>query len=332
MFQKTRIKLTAWYLLIIMLISVFFSFVIYKVLTHEFERFAQRQKFRIEQRFQNPPPPFPVPDPDLIKEVKQRLLLSLTGINLIILVLSGGLGYFLAGKTLKPIKDMVDEQNRFISDASHELRTPLTALKTSMEVGLRNKKLALNEAKLIISENLNEINRLQLMSEKLLELARNQNLNNKKQFGTYALDRLINEVFKKISPLVKQKQIILIKRLVKCEINCNKDEVINLLVILLDNAIKYSPKKSVINVTVTKTDRCAIISIKDNGIGIDEKNIPLIFDRFYRVDSSRTRNKVEGFGLGLSIGKKIIEDHHGKIKVKSKIKKGSTFIVELPIK
>ena len=194
MFQKTRIKLTAWYLLIIMLISVFFSFVIYKVLTHEFERFAQRQKFRIEQRFQNPPPPFPVPDPDLIKEVKQRLLLSLTGINLIILVLSGGLGYFLAGKTLKPIKDMVDEQNRFISDASHELRTPLTALKTSMEVGLRNKKLALNEAKLIISENLNEINRLQLMSEKLLELARNQNLNNKKQFGTYALDRLINEV------------------------------------------------------------------------------------------------------------------------------------------
>jgi len=201
-----------------------------------------------------------------------------------------------------------------------------------MEVGLRNKKLALNEAKLIISENLNEINRLQLMSEKLLELARNQNLNNKKQFGTYALDRLINEVFKKISPLVKQKQIILIKRLVKCEINCNKDEVINLLVILLDNAIKYSPKKSVINVTVTKTDRCAIISIKDNGIGIDEKNIPLIFDRFYRVDSSRTRNKVEGFGLGLSIGKKIIEDHHGKIKVKSKIKKGSTFIVELPIK
>ena len=102
--------------------------------------------------------------------------------------------------------------------------------------------------------------------------------------------------------------------------------------ILLDNAIKYSPKKSVIKVAVTKTDRCAIISIKDNGIGIDEKNIPLIFDRFYRVDSSRTRNKVEGFGLGLSIAKKIVEDHHGKIKVKSKIKKGSTFIVELPFK
>src|SRR3990167_5936556 len=144
MFNNARIKLPVWYLLIFMLFSVSFSTVIYIALTHEFERFERLQRYRIERRFYNESHTmpnirerFPLPlDPELIKETRNRLGLRLVLINAGILVISGGLGYFLAGRTLQPIKDMVDEQNRFISDSSHELRTPLTSLKIGMEVTL----------------------------------------------------------------------------------------------------------------------------------------------------------------------------------------------------
>src|SRR3989344_1252263 len=119
MFKSARLKLTAWYLLIIMLISLSFSGVIYRVLTREFERFERMQRFRIERRFSDVIMPqnfmhrFPLPfDPELIKEIRQRLLFTLVLINGGIFLVAGGLGYFLAGRTLNPIKEMVDEQNR----------------------------------------------------------------------------------------------------------------------------------------------------------------------------------------------------------------------------
>jgi len=156
MFHSARLKLTAWYLLIIMIISAMFSLVIYKVLSNEIERFERVQRFRIERRLETGLRRFPnqirITNPELIEETKQRILLMLIAINLGILIISGGLGYLLAGRTLKPIKEMVDEQNRFISDASHELRTPLTSLKTAMEVTLRDKNLSLLSAKKTIKK------------------------------------------------------------------------------------------------------------------------------------------------------------------------------------
>ncbi len=190
MFERTRLKLTAWYLLIIMFVSISFSFIIYKVSTNEFERFAKKQKSRIEYRMQNfnPPPPPITLDPDLIVEVKKRILFLLAEINLFILITAGGLGYVLAGRTLKPIAAMVEEQNRFISDASHELRTPLTALKTSMEVNLRDKNLTLESAKKILNHNIEQVDKLQTLSDNLLELAGNENNNNHNYFKN-ALNR-----------------------------------------------------------------------------------------------------------------------------------------------
>lgn len=341
MFKKARLKLTFWYLLIIMFISFSFSFVIYKSLTGEVQRFARMQRYRIEHRLPNRELPIPdeikelpnpptITDPDLINEVKQRILLMLAEINLCILVISGGLGYFLAGRTLNPIAEMVDEQNRFISDASHELRTPLTALKTSMEVNLRDKNLDLSQAKKIIADNIKEVNKLQSLSDRLLELAHYQN-SNSKHFKTISLKNLINETVQKLVPLAKQKQIIIKKDLVDCQIKGNPDGLGNLLTIILDNAIKYSRENTQVVVTLTKKDKSAIVSIKDNGIGIDKKDLPHIFDRFYRADSARTKTRAEGYGLGLSIAKKIVEAHNGIITVKSELKKGTTFTVKLPI-
>ncbi|MBI4226550.1 HAMP domain-containing histidine kinase, partial [Candidatus Roizmanbacteria bacterium] len=261
MFKSARIKLTAWYLLIIMFISMSFSLVIYRVLTREFERFERQQRFRIERRFynENIPPNFmhrfPLPlDPELIKEIRQRLTFILIIINGGILLVSGGLGYFLAGRTLQPIKDMVDEQNRFISDSSHELRTPLTSLKTGMEVTLRDKNLSLQQAKKLISENIGEVDKLQSLSDQLLRLAQYEKLNGNLQFEKISLSKIVEEAVRKIAPLVKQKQISIKKDLKDVEIKGNKESLVDLFVILLDNAIKYSPKERKIEIKIEKTD------------------------------------------------------------------------------
>ena len=131
MFQSARLKLTAWYLLIIMLVSIAFSVAIYRVLIAEFARVERMQRSR---RTLQVPSELrrPVIDPEVLKESENRLRATLILINLIILGAAGGSGYFLAGRTLRPIKDMVEEQSRFITDASHELRTPLTSLKSEV--------------------------------------------------------------------------------------------------------------------------------------------------------------------------------------------------------
>src|SRR3990167_9179975 len=296
MFNNARIKLTAWYLLIIMLISMAFSLVIYRVLTGEFERFERLYRFRIERRFSqgNIPPPG-------------------------ILIISGGLGYLLAGRTLRPIKEMMDEQNRFISDASHELRTPLTSLKTAMEVTLRDKKLSLQKSKKLISENIAEVNKLQSLSDQLLRLAQYEKPNGNLKFEKVSLVKIIEEAVRKIAPLAKQKQISIKKDLKEIEINGNKDSLIDLFVILLDNAVKYSASQKIIEIKTEKTDGYVMASVKDQGIGVSEKDLPHIFDRFFRADSARSKNKTDGYGLGLSIAKKIVEAHRGTISAESKL-------------
>lgn len=150
LFHSARIKLTAWYLLIIMLVSLSFSAVVYRVMNMEMDRIERKQKEQLSRRFSqweefapsNFPPeliPMRYISPEDILESKKRLLIILGTIDLGILIISAGAGYFLAGKTLRPIQSMLDDQNRFIADASHELRTPLTALKTEIEVNLRDK-------------------------------------------------------------------------------------------------------------------------------------------------------------------------------------------------
>src|SRR3989344_8850426 len=163
MFKKARLKLTAWYLLIIMLISLAFSIAIDHLLTLELTRVERVQRLRQERRI----PRIPAIDPEVIEETKNRLRINLILINLGILGAAGVAAYFLAGRTLKTIKNMVDEQNRFITDSSHELRTPITSLKTEMEVNLRDKKLNKDTRK-ILESNLEEVNSLQSLSDNLI--------------------------------------------------------------------------------------------------------------------------------------------------------------------
>ncbi len=336
MFNTARFKLTAWYVLIIMFISLAFSIAIYRGLSHEVDRFAHMQELRIERRllggdFQLPPPT-PYIDNDLVSEIRERIILLLAIIDVSILLVSGGLSYVLAGKTLKPIKEMLEDQNRFVSDSSHELRTPLTSLKSTMEVSLRDKNFSLENAKQLISESIVEVNKLQYLSDKLLQLTQYQQQNNHIEFETVDIGLVINEAIRKISPLAKKKKIIIQKYLQNITLKGNKLGLIELIVILLDNAIKYSPRSSTIIVKTKKTSHSIFISVEDHGIGIAHNDIPHIFNRFFRADSARSKLSTGGYGLGLSIAKKIVDLHKGSIHVESVVKKGAMFIIRIPLK
>lgn|SRR3989338_1863664 len=343
MFTRARLKLTAWYLLIITLVSVSFSVAMYKVLTNELDRVEHIQRLRQERQLSMPelnsiplefrqkiPRSF-ILDQQLVEETKNRLKSMLIIVNLGILGVSSLAGYFLAGRTLQPIKEIVDEQNRFISDASHELRTPITSLKTEIEVNLRDRNLS-KDAKKLLQSNLEEVNSLQSLSDNLIRLTQYQKTNYNIHFDDLSLLEIVVDACKKVANLAKHKKITIKNQVKDFILEGDSPSLTESLVILLDNAIKYSRKNTLITLTSKKSGHSLELEIKDEGVGIAEQDIPYLFDRFYRADRSRTKTDVQGYGLGLSIAKQIVDKHNGSISVGSKLNQGTTFTIQLPLK
>lgn len=346
MFRQARIKLTAWYLAIIMAISLSFSGVIYVGINRELIRIQDSQNTRQErnrristlmEEFMKerearglPTPPFEpeVLEPDTISAARGRIIFTLGFINLSILIVSGLGGYFLAGQTLNPIAKMMDEQKEFVGNASHELRTPLTSLKSEIEVALRDKKMTLKEAKELLKSNLEEVDKMQKLSNYLLKLNRYQTGTNGLTFLQVNLKAIAEKAAAKVEQMAKTKKINIEKNLKNAKIKGNEDSLIELATILLDNAIKYSsPGKRVI-ITTEKERGVSHLAVRDFGEGIKKEDLPHIFERFFRAEASRDKQKADGYGLGLSIAKSIAEIHNAKILVSSTPKKGSTFIVK----
>jgi signal transduction histidine kinase len=333
MFTKVRITLTAWYLLIIMGVSLSFSAFIYRIFYVELQGRLDVIETRLELRQRGflPPPgqtEYFVAD---IQEAKEKILFFLAYTNLTILVFSSFAGYFLAGKTLSPIEKSMEEQKRFIADASHELKTPLTALQTSIEVSLRDKKLNLKDSVLTLKESLNDVKNLTNLTNDLLSLTRYQQTGSSLKFEKTDLKKVTVNTVNKILPISKRKNIQIKVNATDVFAKVNREGIEKLFTILIDNAVKYTPEKGSVSVFLKKQGKHAVWQIKDSGMGISANDLPRIFERFYRTDSSRSKENVAGFGLGLSIAKEIVDLHKGSIWVKSQIGKGSKFNVKLSL-
>ncbi|MFZ2206515.1 MAG: HAMP domain-containing sensor histidine kinase [Microgenomates group bacterium] len=332
MFKTARIRLTAWYIIILMSVSIAFSVAIFRGMSVEVERFAYLQRIRVERRFDElriPRPEFV--DDEIIQEAKQHIIIVLLGINGIILIVMGGISYVLAGTTLEPIQTMMEEQDRFVSDASHELKTPLTIMKSELEVYVRDPKLTLPEAKKVLKDNIEEVNRLQKLSESLLTLLEHDSKTVQKTFKKIKMNIPIENALKLVRHNAIEKNItIKIKNTLQKATWGNEDRLRELFIIILDNAIKYSQTNGQITISTGFVRRQIEIRIVDSGIGIEEKDLPHVFDRFFRSDSARGRNGAGGYGLGLSIAKKIVELHTGEIDIQSTVNIGTTVIVKLP--
>lgn len=350
MFKSARLKLTGWYLLIVMLISLFFSGLIYIGTIRELERGFRWGEIRLKAReldvplpqhfsgrFEDLPPRLREGAPRFLlgedlETAKKRLGLQLLVLNGFILIFSAGASWFLAGKTLRPIEQALEEQKRFVADASHELRSPLTALKTSMEVALRDKKMATKEAKKILKENLEEVDGLQSITDNLLSLAKYQRADKDFVFEKVSLDKIVERAAKTVRPLAKKKGVTLKLKIGDLALMADKPSLEKMMTIFLDNAIKFTPEGGKVTVSAKRDKKYVFIKVKDTGIGIPKKDLAHIFDRFYQVDKSRSKIDVPGYGLGLSLAKRIIEIHKGSVNVSSMVGKGTTFTIKLPLK
>lgn len=333
MFRSAILKLTGLYLLIIMAISLFFSLNLYRISDQEISNSLRRLQGAYERI--GGPRGF-MDDPEILQErelqlisARQRLILRLFYTNMFILVLGGVFSYLLAKKTLEPIEESHKSQIRFTADASHELRSPLAAMQSEIEVALRDPKLSKEEAVKLLKSNLEEVERLKVLSNGLLELARDNGDSLPRE--KILVKDFIESGVRNVRESAKKKNIIIETDLTQeLFVFGNKDSLVELATILLDNAIKYSESGKKIRASFQKHSKFVEIFFKDEGFGISEKDLPHVFDRFYRVDNSRSRKHVEGYGLGLSIAKKIVEANYGKIEVYSEIGKSSTFTVKLP--
>lgn len=333
MFKSARIKLTAWYLVIIMAVSFSFSAFIYRSVSLEFQRRLNVIETRLELRgFGLRPPPGQVEVlVEDLEEARRRVLFILIYTNAVIFVISAAAGYFLAGKTLTPIEAMVEDQKRFVADASHELRTPLTSMKTEVEVALRDKKLDLKGAKELLKSNLDEVDKMKNFSDYLLSLSRYEADGHDLPMENINLAEVARQAIERNAPLAKEKKVKIEKQLDEVVVKGNPQSLVELISILINNAVKYSPEGKEVRVSLRIRGKNAVIEVKDQGMGIRKEDLPHIFDRFYRADTSRSKSKTDGYGLGLAIAKSIVDLHNGSIQVTSKLGKGSTFIVKLPL-
>ncbi|MCK1227087.1 cell wall metabolism sensor histidine kinase VicK [Streptococcus uberis] len=227
------------------------------------------------------------------------------------------------------------ERRLFVSNVSHELRTPLTSVKSYLEA-LDEGALKEDIAPSFIKVSLDETNRMMRMISDLLNLSRIDNqvtalaveMTNFTAFMTSILNRF-DLVRNQNTVSGKSYEIIRDYPITSVWLEIDNDKMTQVIENILNNAIKYSPDGGKIRVKMKTTDSQLIISISDQGLGIPKKDLPLIFDRFYRVDKARSRAQ-GGTGLGLAIAKEIVKQHNGFIWAKSDYGKGSTFTIVLP--
>lgn len=333
-FHSARLKLTAWYLVAIILVSAAFSVAIYLGVAYDLSRrFSDMEQRMAHQNMMGSMSSgmHNIFDNDL-RSAKSRVLLILLVADGVILLFSTAGGYFLAGRTLKPIQVALDEQKRFIADASHELKTPLTVMKTTLEVALRDKNLKIENAIESLSSNLEEVEKMRLLTANLIELARSQEIKDENKFQTVDIAELLKVAVKKGRSLMKDKDIDLKLETESLELEADKQKLAALIMILIDNAIKYTQSNGRIKISSKREGKYALIEVADNGIGIAEAELPHIFNRFYRADKSRSKTTVAGFGLGLALAKQIVASHQGIIEAGSIVNSGTTFIIKLPLK
>ncbi|GLV56828.1 two-component sensor histidine kinase [Dictyobacter sp. S3.2.2.5] len=237
--------------------------------------------------------------------------------------------------TLNRMLDSLDEsfsrQRRFVADASHELRTPVTVIRNKADVALKKSRTP-QEYSIVLQGISAETERLSQLISDLLALARGDEGQAQFEHETVRLDTLIESVVANAEELAHKRNIRLsIQTLPPVTLLGDEARLIQMMLNLLDNAIRYTNPGGSVQVDLLVNVSEVQFIVQDTGIGIAPEHLPHIFERFYRADPSRTRTRSSGTGLGLSIVEWIVRKHEGSIEVSSQVGQGSCFIVHLPI-
>ena len=334
MFKKAQLKLAVTYTILFLLFFWVFSFSVYFWMDHSFGE-GYISKVRQAQQTQAGENKGEFDDSKTVVATiagdvtLNQLLEVLIILNAAFLVVIPIFSWLLAKITLSPIELIHEQQKQFVSDASHELRTPLSIMKGELDVSLQKKRTPKAYEGTLISTR-EEVNRLIYLVENLLFLARIDQKHFTFRKEPLDLVDIVNSVISKLQKKIQAKHILLHFTPLSENKTFLGQEILfsQLFFNLIDNAVKYTPEKGEIWVSMENEKHNLVIAIRDSGIGISKEQKEKIFDRFYRVDSSRSGAK--GYGLGLAIVKTIILKYKGKIEIFSEKDKGAKFIVTLP--
>ncbi len=259
------------------------------------------------------------------------LLMILIAIGIVFLGIAIYMSVVMSKKAMIPISGTFTRQREFVADASHELRTPLSVLLSSIdavEMTIEPQKRDMVEN--ILTNMRQEVKRMTYLVSDLLTLARSDSNKIQLNLETFDFRPQAERAIESVRPLAASKQITLHLNSPASLITVGDlQRLSQLMYILLDNAIKYTPHGGEVKLSLLIVGQHLCISVQDTGIGIRPEDYQLIFERFYRSDKSRSR-QMGGHGLGLSIAKWIVETHKGTIKVTSELGKGSTFMIHIP--
>jgi signal transduction histidine kinase len=337
MFESARLKLTLFYLAILLAFTLTLTVSFRVLFEQEYSRSndAQRSGVRalIQRGFYVPTEPRPYNDFTSLQEdqaglTRQRLNRDFVLINVAAVALGGLLSYWFAGRTLKPIEEAHHAQARFAADASHELRTPLTNLRLENEVFLRQKNFSEKEARELINSNLEEVQRLEGLSSNLLALTQYGNAPLK--LKRVPISNVVSDAMKLKSRGAADKKVVFKSEAAGGAVLGHRDSLAEALSILLDNAVKYGPEKGTVIVGGKREDSHYLLWVQDEGPGIPEADLPHVFERLFRGDKARS-SKIAGYGLGLSLAQIIAKANNAELKVQNVPDGGACFIMRLPL-
>ncbi|HSW80385.1 MAG TPA: HAMP domain-containing sensor histidine kinase [Candidatus Saccharimonadales bacterium] len=339
MFHSARLKLTVFYLAILLFFSLALTFGIRAIALREYDRSNRAQLgevYSLQKNFFDQsietfvlPPPrntFENLQQDQNDLVRKHLNEDIIIFNICALIVGGVLSYWYAGRTLKPIIDAHDAQKRFASDASHELRTPLANMKVENEVFLRQKTFSETEARELITSNLEEVQRLESLADNLLHLSQYEK--NNLHLGSVPIKTVVDNALAASAKALDANGIKIERKLAPAHVLGDRESLEQLLTIVIDNAIKYGPKKGTVYLTGNKSSNHYCLKVRDEGPGIAAEDLPHIFERLYRGDKART-SKAEGYGLGLALAKQMAEANQATITAANAKPKGAEFKIQL---
>lgn len=267
---------------------------------------------------------------DISNNVLKRLIIVSLMLGGASLLLVFAISLFLANRALIPIKNAWDKQKAFVADASHELRTPLAVMHTNMEIVLDNNTETIESQANWLENIQSEITRMTKLVEDLLFLARADSGEETISVSYFNLSSTLDQIADFFNQYAYEKGIILYSD-IQHNVNYsgNEPRIQQLITILIDNAIKYTPENGYVRLGMSANETSIEITVADSGRGIPQEHLSKIFERFYKIDKSRS-GSYGGSGLGLSIADTIIKEHKGTINVTSEEGQGSTFKVTLP--
>ncbi len=314
LFISATLKLAGWYLLILMSVSLLFSTIIFQITRSELGE--RLHGFVAQQQLQsdNTTPL----SAQQLNVATNNLLISLGYLNIVVLLAGGAGAYLLARWTLTPIERAHDAQSRFVSNASHQLRTPLAIMRAETELALSDSRTPKAELRQTLQSNLEEIDHLTEVTTMLLELSRTESDIRSQSESFDAVELIRNIVDDR-----RASEHISLHAPEKMQVVLHQAATRELFAILIDNALKHSPKRSPISVELRHT-KGQLVCIVTNDGQIATKDLPHIFERFYQG-----RQQPGSYGLGLSLAKQLTRTLGGSISVKN-TRKHTSFTISLP--